>query len=141
MTDLYGSTAAVDRLLRESKLWFVVGLGNNPDRAAFGVASVLQQHGKRMSPIYPRAEIVHGEQGYASIAEAAAAVGTPDVVDVFVRSDRAGEFADAAIAAGAGAVWFQLDVIDEAAAQRVLDAGMTMIMNKCPAIEWRLRPN
>jgi predicted CoA-binding protein len=141
MTDLYGSTAAVDRLLRESKLWFVVGLGNNPDRAAFGVASVLQQHGKRMIPIYPRAEIVHGEQGYASIAEAAAAVGTPDVVDVFVRSDRAGEFADAAIAAGAGAVWFQLDVIDEAAAQRVLDAGMTMIMNKCPAIEWRLRPN
>ena len=141
MTDLYGSTAAVDRLLRESKLWFVVGLGNNPDRAAFGVASVLQQHGKRMIPIYPRAEIVHGEQGDASIAEAAAAVGTPDVVDVFVRSDRAGEFADAAIAAGAGAVWFQLDVIDEAAAQRVLDAGMTMIMNKCPAIEWRLRPN
>jgi len=141
MTDLYGSTAAVDRLLRESKLWFVVGLGNNPDRAAFGVASVLQQHGKRMIPIYPRAEIVHGEQGYASIAEAAAAVGTPDVVDVFVRSDRAGEFADAAIAAGAGAVWFQLDVIDEAAAQRVLDAGMTMIMNKCPAIEWRLRTN
>ena len=141
MTDLYGSTAAVDRLLRESKLWFVVGLGNNPDRAAFGVASVLQQHGKRMIPIYPRAEIVHGEQGYASIAEAAAAVGTPDVVDVFVRSDRAGEFADAAIAAGAGAVWFQLDVIDEAAAQRVLDAGMTMIMNKCPAIEWRLRPD
>lgn len=141
MTDLYGSTAAVDRLLRESKLWFVVGLGNNPDRAAYQVASVLQHRGKRMIPIYPRAEIVHGEQGYASVAEAAAAVGTPDVVDVFIRSDRAGEFADAAIAAGAGAVWFQLDVIDEAAAQRVLDAGMTMIMNKCPAIEWRLRPS
>ncbi|MDA3021111.1 MAG: CoA-binding protein [Actinomycetota bacterium] len=141
MTDLFGSTAAVDRLLRESKLWFVVGLGNNPDRAAFAVASVLQQRGKRMIPIYPRAEIVHGEQGYASIAEAAAAVGVPDVVDVFIRADRAGEFADAAIAAGAGAVWFQLDVIDEAAAQRVVDAGMTMIMNKCPAIEWhRLLP-
>lgn len=140
-TDIYGSTADVDRLLRESKLWFVVGLGNNPDRAAFGVASVLQQRGKRMIPIYPRAEIVHGEQGYATIAEAAAAVGVPDVVDVFVRSDRAGEFADAAIAVGAGSVWFQLDVIDEAAARRVVDAGMTMIMNKCPAIEWRLRPN
>ncbi len=139
--DLYGSTAEVDRLLRDSLLWFVVGLGNNPDRAAFGVASVLQQHGKRIIPIYPRAEIVHGEQGYASVAEAAAAVGTPDVVDVFVRSDRAGEFADAAIAAGAGAVWFQLDVIDEAAAQRVVDAGMTMVMDKCPAIEWRRRPN
>ena len=136
MTDLYGSRTDVDRLLFESQLWFVVGLGNNPDRAAYGVASVLQEHGKRIIPIYPGAEVVHGEQGYATIADAVAAVGIPDVVDVFVRSDRAGEFADEAIAAGAGAVWFQLDVIDEAAAQRVIDVGMTMIMNKCPAIEW-----
>lgn len=136
MTDLYGSRTDVDRLLFESQLWFVVGLGNNPDRAAYGVAAVLQEHGKRIIPIYPRAEVVHGEQGYATIADAVAAVGIPDVVDVFVRSDRAGEFADAAITAGAGAVWFQLDVIDEAAAQRVIDAGMTMVMNKCPAIEW-----
>ncbi len=136
MTDLYGSRTDVDRLLFESQLWFVVGLGNNPDRAAYGVAAVLQEHGKRIIPIYPRAEAVHGEQGYATIADAVAAVGIPDVVNVFVRSDRAGEFADEAIAAGAGAVWFQLDVIDEAAAQRVIDAGMTMVMNKCPAIEW-----
>ena len=136
MTDLYGSRTDVDRLLFESQLWFVVGLGNNPDRAAYGVASVLQEHGKRIIPIYPGAEVVHGEQGYATIADAVAAVGIPDVVDVIVRSDRAGEFADEAIAAGAGAVWFQLDVIDEAAAQRVIDVGMTMIMNKCPAIEW-----
>ena len=136
MTDNYGSRAEVDRLLLESRIWFVVGLGNNPDRAAYGVASVLQAHGKRIVPIYPRAEVVHGEQGYATIADAVAAVGIPDVVDVFVRSDRAGEFADEAIAAGAGAVWFQLDVIDEAAAQRVINAGMTMVMDKCPAIEW-----
>ena len=137
MTDPYGSRADVDRLLLESQLWFVVGLGNNPDRAAYGVASLLQAHGKRIVPIYPRAEVVHGEQGYATIADAVAAVGIPDVVDVFVRSDRAGQFADEAIAANAGAVWFQLDVIDEAAAQRVIDAGMTMVMDKCPAIEWR----
>ena len=136
MTDLYGSRTEVDRLLSESQLWFVVGLGNNPDRDAYGVAAVLQEHGKRIIPIYPRAEVVHGDQGYATIADAVAAVGIPDVVDVFVRSDRAGEFADEAIAAGAGAVWFQLDVIDEAAAQRVINAGMTMIMDKCPAIEW-----
>ncbi|CAB5021753.1 unannotated protein [freshwater metagenome] len=137
MTDPYGSRAEVDRLLLESRIWFVVGLGNNPDRAAYGVASILQAHGKRIVPIYPRAEVVHGEQGYATIADAVAAVGIPDVVDVFVRSDRAGQFADEAIAANAGAVWFQLDVIDESAAQRVIDAGMTMVMDKCPAIEWR----
>ncbi|MSY97972.1 MAG: CoA-binding protein, partial [Actinobacteria bacterium] len=99
MTDPYGSRAEVDRLLLESRIWFVVGLGNNPDRAAYGVASILQAHGKRIVPIYPRAEVVHGEQGYATIADAVAAVGIPDVVDVFVRSDRAGQFADEAIAA------------------------------------------
>ncbi len=121
--------------LSDTATWFVVGLGNNPSRDAFGVARFLQHSGKRIVPIYPRAEVVHGEQGYATIAEAAQAVGAPDVVDVFVRSDRAGEFADQAIAAGARVVWFQLGVIDDDAAQRVVDAGLTMIMDRCPAIE------
>lgn len=139
MTSLYGEPADITRVLDEARLWFIVGLGNNPDRVAFEVAAQLQARGKRIIPIYPRAEVVHGEQGYATIAEAAAAVGIPDVVDVFVRSDRAGEFADQAIAAGAGAVWFQLGVIDEEAAQRVVDSGTTMIMDACPLIEWSRR--
>lgn len=117
--------------------WFVVGLGNNPGRDAFHVARLLQQHGRRVVPIHPRAEVVHGEQGYRTIADAAENAGTPDVVDVFVRSDRAGEFADQAIAVGAKVVWFQLGVIDDAAAQRVADAGLTMIMDRCPAVELR----
>ena len=141
MTSLYGDADDITRVLDDTSLWFVVGLGNNPDRVAFEVAAALQGRGKRIVPIYPRAEVVHGEQGYATIAEAAAVVGVPDVVDVFVRSDRAGEFADEAIAAGAGAVWFQLGVVDEAAAQRVIDAGVTMIMDTCPLIEWRRRGN
>ena len=139
MTSLYGESADITRILDDARLWFIVGLGNNPDRVAFEVAAALQARGKRIVPIYPRAETVHGEQGYATIAEAAAAVGIPDVVDVFVRSDRAGEFADQAIAAGAGAVWFQLGVVDEEAAQRVVDSGTTMIMDTCPLIEWRRR--
>ncbi len=141
MTSLYGDADDITRVLDDTSLWFIVGLGNNPDRVAFEVAAALQGRGKRIVPIYPRAEVVHGEQGYATIAEAAAVVGVPDVVDVFVRSDRAGEFADEAIAAGAGAVWFQLGVVDEAAAQRVVDAGVTMIMDTCPLIEWRRRGN
>jgi hypothetical protein len=80
---------------------------------------------------------VHGVQGYATIAEAAAAVGAPDVVDLFVRSDRAGVFVDEAIEAGARAVWMQLGVIDEAAAQRAVDAGLEVVMDNCPAIVWR----
>ena len=136
---LYGTPEVAARVLKDTTTWFVVGLGNNPDRDAYGIALLLQSRGKRIVPIYPRAEVVHGEQGYATIAEAVAAVGVPDVVDVFVRSDRAGEFADQAIAAGAGAVWFQLGVVDESAAQRVVDSGATMIMDTCPLIEWRRR--
>lgn len=131
--------AEIVAALEDTTTWFVVGLGNNPERAAYGVAKTLQDHGKRIVPIYPRAEVVHGEQGYRTIAEAVEAVGAPDVVDMFVRSDRVGEFADQAIAAGARFVWFQLGVIDEAAAQRVEDAGLTMIMDRCPAIEYRKR--
>jgi hypothetical protein len=141
MTSLYGDADDITRVLDDASLWFVVGLGNNPERVAFEVAAALQGRGKRIVPIYPRAEVVHGEQGYATIAEAVAVIGVPDVVDVFVRSDRAGEVADEAIAAGAGAVWFQLGVVDEAAAQRVVDAGVTMIMDTCPLIEWRRRGN
>jgi predicted CoA-binding protein len=134
---LYGAQADIDRVLREAQTWFIVGLGNSPDRAAYGVARVLQQHGKRIVPIHPRAEAVHGEPGYATIDDAVAVVGAPDVVDCFVRSSRAGQFADQAIGAGAKAVWFQLDVVDEQAARRVVDAGLTMIMDRCPAIEFR----
>jgi predicted CoA-binding protein len=126
----------IREVLDDSSLWFVVGLGDNPERVAYGVAKVIQSHGKRVIPIYPRAEVVHGEQGFATIAEAAAVHGAPDVVDMFVNSSRAGEFADQAVTAGAKAVWFQLDVIDYDAAQRVEDAGVTMIMDRCPAIEW-----
>ena len=127
----------IPEILTTTKLWFVVGLGNSPDRAAFGVAKFLQDHGKQIVPIYPRAETVHGEPGYTSIADAAEVLGPPDVVDVFVRSSRAGEFADQALAVGAKVVWFQVGVIDELAAERVRAAGATMVMDTCPVIEWR----
>lgn len=130
-------TSSVDEILRRSRLWFVVGLSNNTERAAYRVAAVLQSVGKQIVPIHPAAEPVHGSPGFTSIAEAAAAHGAPDVVDVFVRSDLAGSVADEAIAVGAAAVWFQLDVIDEAAAQRVRSAGIDMVMDRCPAIELR----
>jgi len=121
--------------LTEGQTWFIVGLGDNPAREAYRVAAYLQREGKRIVPIHPRAETVHGEQGYATIADAAAAVGVPDVVDVFIRSERAGAFADEAVAAGVRVVWFQEGVIDADAAQRVVDAGVTMVMDRCPVVE------
>lgn len=136
---LYGTGESASRVVADTATWFVVGLGNNPDRDAYGIARLLQSRGKRIVPIYPRAETVHGEQGYASINEAVAAVGTPDVVDLFVRSDRVGPLVDDAIAVGARAVWMQLGVVDEAAAQRAVNAGLDVIMDNCPAIVWGRR--
>ncbi|MBT2445068.1 CoA-binding protein [Streptomyces sp. ISL-36] len=112
--------------------WAVVGLSSNRARAAYGVAAVLQRYGKRIVPVHPKAETVHGEQGYASLADIPFPV---DVVDVFVNSEHAGQVADEAVAVGAKAVWFQLGVIDEAAYARTREAGLDMVMDRCPAIE------
>ncbi|MFF4159773.1 CoA-binding protein [Streptomyces sp. NPDC001678] len=112
--------------------WAVVGLSANEQRAAFGVAEFLQRHGKRVVPVHPKAETVHGERGYASLSDIPFDV---DVVDVFVRSEFAGAVADEAVAVGAKAVWFQLGVIDEDAYERTRAAGVPMVMDRCPAIE------
>jgi predicted CoA-binding protein len=130
---VYGDAETVRRILTGTgDTWAVVGLSNNTSRAAYGVAGVLQRFGKRIVPVHPKAETVHGEQGYASLAEIPFPV---DVVDVFVNSDLAGGVADEATAIGAKAVWFQLDVIDEAAYDRARAAGLDMVMDRCPAIE------
>ncbi|MFD7628881.1 CoA-binding protein [Streptomyces sp. NPDC059851] len=130
---MYGDPATIRKILTElGDTWAVVGLSNNQDRAAYGVARVLQRFGKRVVPVHPKAETVHGEQGYASLAEVPFKV---DVVDVFVNSALAGQVADEAVAAGADAVWFQLDVVDEAAFARTREAGLEMVMDRCPAIE------
>ncbi|MGW6742242.1 CoA-binding protein [Streptomyces sp. NPDC055025] len=112
--------------------WAIVGLSSNERRPAHGVAKVLQRYGKRIVPVHPKAETVHGEQGYPSLDAIPFDV---DVVDVFVNSDLAGAVADEAVTIGAKAVWFQLDVIDEAAYERTRAAGLDMVMDRCPAIE------
>jgi predicted CoA-binding protein len=130
---MYGDEETVRRILTATgDTWAVVGLSGNQARAAYGVARVLQRFGKRVVPVHPKAEAVHGEQGYASLAEIPFPV---DVVDVFVNSSLAGQVADEAVAVGAKAVWFQLDVIDRAAYERTRAAGLEMVMDRCPAIE------
>ncbi|MEV0979017.1 CoA-binding protein [Streptomyces sp. NPDC049915] len=130
---MYGDEATIRKILTElGDTWAVVGLSANRDRAAYGVAQVLQRFGKRIVPVHPKAETVHGEQGYATLADIPFDV---DVVDVFVNSELAGGVADEAVAKGARAVWFQLGVIDEDAYARVRDAGLEMVMDRCPAIE------
>ncbi|GAA3029017.1 CoA-binding protein [Streptomyces glomeratus] len=130
---MYGDSATIRKILTElGDTWAIVGLSGNQGRAAYGVATVLQRFGKRIVPVHPKAETVHGEQGYPSLD----AIPFPvDVVDVFVNSDLAGPVADEAAAIGAKAVWFQLGVIDEGAYERARAAGLEMVMDRCPAIE------
>lgn len=130
---MYGDPATIRKILTESgDTWAIVGLSSNQRRAAYGVADVLRRYGKRIVPVHPKAETVHGEQGYPSLEAIPFDV---DVVDVFVNSDLAGAVADEAVAKGAKAVWYQLGVVDEAAYERTRAAGLEMVMDRCPAIE------
>jgi len=121
-------------LLEEAETWAVVGCSPDPRRDSNRIAALLQSRGKRMIPVNPRATEVHGERAYASLAEVPEPV---DVVDIFRRSDQAGAHVDEAIAIGARAVWMQLGVVDRAAAARAIEAGLLVVMDRCPAIEWR----
>jgi predicted CoA-binding protein len=132
----------VDLMLDDLETWAVVGLSGDRGRTAYSIASLLQRRGKRIVPIHPRFasapedDEVLGERGFATLADVPFAV---DVVDVFRRSDAAGEFADQAVAVGAKGVWLQLGVIDADAFERTTRAGVPMVMDTCPAIEWRRR--
>lgn len=133
-------TEWVDLMLDDLRTWAVVGLSGDPGRTAYSIAELLQRRGKRIVPIHPRfadeADQVLGERGYAALADVPFPV---DVVDVFRRSEAAGEFADQAVAVGAKGVWFQLGVVDADAFRRTTLAGVPMVMDTCPAIEWRRR--
>jgi len=126
--------AAIDTLLGSPRTWAVVGCSPDPNRDSHRIARVLRERGHRIVPVNPSTSEILGEPCFASVSDAAAAQPI-DVVDVFRRSDQAGAHVDEAIAIGAEAVWLQLGVIDEAAAQRARDAGLTVVMDRCPAIE------
>jgi predicted CoA-binding protein len=126
----------VDLMLDDLDTWAVVGLSDNPSRTAYRIALALQNAGKRIVPIHPDAPTVLGEQGYASLADVPFPI---DVVDVFRRSEAAGQFVDEAIEIGAQGVWLQLGVIDEEAFERAARAGLPMVMDTCPLIEWDRR--
>ena len=137
--------AVIRDLLNTPATWAVVGLGDNPDRTAYRVALWLQRElGMRLVPVHPSGAEVHGAQGYKTLAD------IPDgtvvkVVDCFVNSTRVGRVVDEALAErerlGIEALWLQLGVIDEDAAQRAEQAGLAVVMDTCPKIEYpRIQP-
>ena len=124
----------IRHVLTEYRTWAVVGCSPDPFRDSHRIAALLQRRGNRIAPINPNCDEVLGERSYASLHDVPPETGI-EVVDVFRRADQAGAHVDEAIAIGAKAVWLQLGVIDEAAAQRARDAGLHVVMDRCPAIE------
>ena len=121
-------------LLQGARTIAMVGASDRPERASNRVMAFLQYQGYRVIPVNPQitGEHVHGEYVWRELAQ----IGEPiDIVDIFRRSEFAGDAVDQAIAVGAKAVWMQLGVIDEAAAGRAEAAGLKVVMDRCPAIE------
>lgn len=121
-------------LLANARTIAMIGASDRPDRPSYGVMAFLQSHGYRVLPVNPQitGEHVHGEYVWRELSQ----IGEPiDIVDIFRRSEAAGEAVDEAIAAGAKAVWMQLGVINEAAAARAEAAGLKVVMDRCPKME------
>jgi predicted CoA-binding protein len=124
----------IKALLDGARTIALVGASDRPDRPSYGVMQRLQAHGYRVIPVNPQitGEHVHGEFVFRELSQ----LGDPiDIVDIFRRSDAAGEIVDDAIKVGAKAVWMQLGVVDDAAAARAEAAGLQVVMDRCPAIE------
>jgi len=127
--------SVIRRILTTPSTWAVVGLSTDATRTAYGVARWMHDAlGHRIIPVHPRAQEVWDEQGYPNLTQIPNGT-IVTVVDCFVNSTLVGAIVDEAIAIGAGAVWLQLDVIDEAAAERAVAAGLHVVMDRCPAIE------
>lgn len=122
------SEETIRRILEECHTIAVVGLSSDTWRPSNSVSAYMRRAGYRVIPVNPNETEVFGEKAYADLASVPEKL---ELVDVFRRSDEAGKAVDEAIAVGAKAVWLQEGVIDQAAAQRALDAGLLVVMNRC----------
>jgi predicted CoA-binding protein len=117
----------------------VIGCSDNPARDSLMIAKLLKQKGFRVIPVNPqlRPEALRKELGESCYADLASIPEPVEIVDVFRRSEYVAEIAEQAIEKGARVLWCQLGVIDDRAAENAQRAGMTVVMDRCPAIEYR----
>ena len=127
-------------MLKESRIVAMIGASPRPDRPSYGVMRVLQDRGHKVYPVNPASagEIIHGETVLAHLDEVPEPI---DMVDIFRRSEEAGRLVDEAIETllerGLRTIWMQFGVIDHAAAKRAEAKGLTVIMDRCPKIEYQ----
>ncbi len=122
------SRETISRILDECRTIAVVGLSSDPSRPSNSVSAYMRRNGYRVIPVNPNETSVFEEKAYPDLFAVPEKI---ELVDIFRRSDEAGKAVDEAIAIGAKAVWLQEGVIDRAAAQRALDAGLLVVMDRC----------
>lgn len=118
----------ISKILDEAQTIAVIGISSDPLRPSHSVSRYMQSNGYRIIPVNPHEANVLGEKAYASLYDVPQKI---DLVDIFRRSDEAGQHVDEAIRVGARGVWLQEGVIDEAAARRAMEAGLYVVMDRC----------
>lgn len=136
VTDPWSDSRVAERILRSYRTWAVVGCSSNPKRPSFGVSRYLLRQGYAVVPINPNEQLVHGQVAYPDLlslpADARSAI---EVVDIFRRPDIVLPHVEEAIEIGAVAIWMQLNVWNQEAAELAAHAGLLVVMNRCPAID------
>lgn len=131
--DSFTDPSTIDEVLSSFKTWAVVGCSDDPRRPSYGVATFLKERGYNVICVNPNHDrCIEGAPCYPDLASIEEDV---EVVDIFRRSDAVGPHVEEAIAIGAQAVWMQLGVVNQAAAKRAADAGLKVVMDRCPKIE------
>jgi predicted CoA-binding protein len=132
------SDQEIRELLTAARTIAVVGISDDPERDSYMVAEFLQRQGYRIIPVNPRLVNLNiqvlGEKAYATLRDVPEKI---DIVDIFRRPETVMPVVEDAIAAGAGAVWMQLSIVNEEAAARAEAAGLNVVMNRCMAVEYR----
>ncbi len=126
--DSTASAEEITKLLQHAGTIAIVGLSSRENRPSYGVANYLQSAGYRIIPVNPSETEVLGERAYARLEDVP---GSIHIVDVFRRSEFVPEIVESAIRIGAKAIWMQEGVVNEAAAKRAQQAGLTVVMDHC----------
>ena len=127
--------AGIDGVLRAGPRIAVVGASAHPSRPSHGVMRTLQRHGYDCVPINPNEREVLGVKAFPTLADAFAATGPIDIVDLFRRSEVCVPHAEEAVTVGARCLWMQFGVVNWEAARIAADGGLAVVMDRCTAVE------